>query len=152
MAYVTREAREQLLDTVAESVDQLAAGLAALGVAYEQVDDQTADRLEEQLFRPVQLAYGRLQRTHSEFAQRHGLPSRTFSAGTAGAPSQGVRNLLDRAVEAVEEADFILTELQDSMIPVEVGDPELRAGLADVRSVVGQLGERAREVVRTLGR
>jgi hypothetical protein len=38
------------------------------------------------------------------------------------------------------------------MLPVEVGDPELRAGLADVRELVGNLRSRARELVRTLGR
>lgn len=152
MAYETQEARQQLLDTVAESVDELGAALAALGAAYEQLDEHNADRLEAELFRPVQTAYGRAQRTHSEFAGRHGLPTRSFQPATAGAPSQGVRGFLDGALDGVAEADLILTELQDSMMPVEVGDADLRAGLAEVRSVVGDLGERAREFVRTLGR
>ena len=38
------------------------------------------------------------------------------------------------------------------MLPVEVGDAELRAGLMDVRELLGGLRERARELVRTLGR
>ena len=38
------------------------------------------------------------------------------------------------------------------MLPVEVGDPELRAGLAEVRELVGDLGARAREFMRTFGR
>jgi hypothetical protein len=38
------------------------------------------------------------------------------------------------------------------MLPVEVGDPELRAGLADLRGLVGNLAQKAREVVRTIGR
>ncbi len=38
------------------------------------------------------------------------------------------------------------------MLPVEVGDPELRAGLAEVRELVGHLRRDARELVRTLGR
>jgi hypothetical protein len=38
------------------------------------------------------------------------------------------------------------------MLPVEVGDPELRAGLADLRGLVGGTAKRAREVVRTIGR
>jgi hypothetical protein len=38
------------------------------------------------------------------------------------------------------------------MLPVEVGDPELRAGLAEVRELLGGLRARARELVRTLGR
>jgi len=46
----------------------------------------------------------------------------------------------------------VLADLQDSMMPVEVGDPELRAGLAEVRELLGEVGARAREFTRTLGR
>jgi hypothetical protein len=152
MAYVAREARQQLLDTVAEATDEMGAALAALGAAYEQLDEQSADRLEEELFRPVQTAYGRAQRTHAGFAERHGLTGRKFEPAVPGHPSQGVRGYLERAVEAVDEADILLAELQDSMRPVEVGDIELRAGLAQVRELVGDLRGRAREFVRTLGR
>ena len=152
MAYVTREARQHLLETVAEAIDELGVALAALGAAYEQLDELTADRLEEALFRPVQVAYGRAQRTHAGFAGRHGLPGATFAPATPGAPSQGVRGFLDRALEAVAEADLILSELQDSMMPVEVGDAELRNGLSEVRELVSVLPERARELVRVLGR
>jgi hypothetical protein len=35
---------------------------------------------------------------------------------------------------------------------VEVGDPELRAGLAEVRELLGAVSARAREFTRTLGR
>jgi hypothetical protein len=38
------------------------------------------------------------------------------------------------------------------MLPVEVGDQELRADLEHVRSLLGGLGARARELERTLGR
>jgi hypothetical protein len=38
------------------------------------------------------------------------------------------------------------------MLPVEVGDPQLRAGLAAVRELIGGLRAQARELVRTLGR
>jgi acyl-coenzyme A synthetase/AMP-(fatty) acid ligase len=152
MAYVTAEARQELLDSVAEAIDEIGSALAALGAAYEQLDEQTADRMEEELFRPVQVAYGRAQRTHATFAQRYGLPGRTFEPASAGLPSQGVRAFLDAAVDAVEAADDILAELQDSMRPVEVGDAELRAGLAEVRELLGTLRVRAREIVRRLGR
>jgi hypothetical protein len=152
MAYVTQEARQELLDTVAEAADEIGVALAALGAAYEQLDDDTADALEEQLFRPVQVAYGRARRTHTGFAERHGLPTRTFEPATAGLPSQGVRGFIDRAVDAVAEADDILAELQDSMRPVEVGDAELRAGLSEVRELAGTVQERARQLVRRLGR
>jgi hypothetical protein len=52
----------------------------------------------------------------------------------------------------VGKADNALATLQDSMLPVEVGDPELRAGLADLRGLVGNVARQAREVVRTIGR
>jgi hypothetical protein len=152
MAYVTAEARQQLLDTVAEAADEIAVALAALGAAYEQLDEQSADRLEEELFRPVQLAYGRVRRAHAGFAERSGLPGRTFEPATAGLASQGVKGYVEGAVEAAGEADRILSELQDSMLPVDVGDPEVRARLAELRSLVGNVAREAREVVRTIGR
>jgi len=152
MAYVTREAREHLLETVGEAIDEIGVALAALGAAYEQLDEQTADRLEAELFRPVQAAYGRARRTYAAFAERHGLTARRFEPALPGHPSQGVRGFLDRAVAAVDEADMLLIELQDSMRPVEVGDTELRAGLSQVRELVGDLRARSRELVRTLGR
>ena len=152
MAYVTREAREDLLESIAEAIAAIGTALASLGTAYEQLDEQTADRLEEELFRPVQVAYGRAQRTHAGFAERHGLPGRSFEPAAPGRASQDVRSLLDDAVEAVAEADDVLAELQDSMRPVEVGDAELRAGLSEVRELLGALRGRARELVRTLGR
>ena len=100
----------------------------------------------------MQLAYGRARRTHAGFAERHGLPGRTFEPGGPGHASQGVKGYLDAAVEAVREADLSLSALQDSMRPVEVGDPELRAGLADVRELIGTLPGRAKRFVSTFGR
>jgi hypothetical protein len=152
MAYDAREARAVLLDTIAIATDELGRALAALGAAYEQLDEHSADRLEEQLFRPVQLAYGRARRTHAGFAERHGLPGRTFEPASAGAPSHGVKGFLDEALEAVGEADAELSELQDSMRPVEVGDAELRAGLSEVRELLSDLSGRGREFLRTFGR
>jgi hypothetical protein len=152
MAYVTREAREELLGIIAEATDEIGVALAALGAAYEQLDERAGDRLEEQLFRPVQVAYGRAKRTHTSFAERHGLATRTFEPATAGVPSQGVAGFLERAVDAVATADEMLIELQDSMRPVEVGDAELRAGLAEVRALIEQLPDRARLFMRSFGR
>jgi hypothetical protein len=152
MAYSTADARQQLLDTVAEATDELGFALAALGEAYERLDERTADRLEAELFRPVQIAYGRAQRTHAEFAARHTLASRRFEPRSPGAPSQGVKDLLENASETIAEADTTLATLQDSMMPVEVGDPELRAGLEQVRTLIGNLPARARELVRIVGR
>jgi hypothetical protein len=152
MAYVAREAREDLLETVAQATNAIGLALAALGAAYEQLDERSGDRLEETLFRPVQVAYGRAKRTHAAFAERHGLAGRSFEPASAGLPSQGVKGFVDRALEAVAEADHILAELQDSMMPVEVGDPELRAGLAEVRELVGGVRGQGREFLRTFGR
>jgi len=153
MAYATREARQHLLDTVAEAVDELAIAVAALGGAYELLDEVTADRMEDALFRPVQSALGRLKRTYGGFADRHGLDAGDFAAANPGVmPSAGPRAFVDRASETIAEADLILSELQDSMMPVEVGDPEVRAGLAEVRGALGPLAEAAETFLRTLGR
>ena len=152
MSYVAGEARQELLDTLGDAIEEIAAALAALGAAYEQLTSAPADRLEEELFRPVQAAYGRAKRTHSGFAQRHGLPARTFAPADAGLPSTGIRGFVDNAVAAAAEADAVLVELQDSMMPVEVGDAELRAGLAEVRELLGHVRARAREFERRLGR
>jgi hypothetical protein len=146
------EARERLLGEVGQAADQLALSLAFLGEAYEQLDEQTADRLEEELFRTVQLAYGRLKRLHAEFARRHGAPAREFESAAAGLASQGARAFIDRAMAAAGASGQLIAELQDSMLPIEVGDPTLRAELAEVRSLLDGLPGRARELVRTLGR
>jgi hypothetical protein len=150
--YTTADARQQLLDTLAEATDQLGMALASLSEAYESLDEGTADTLEQQLFRPVQAAYGRARRTHAEFGERHELPGRDFAPAVPGAPARGARGFIDDAVRATAGADAALATLQDSMLPIEVGDPELRAGLEDVRSRIGDLGARARELTRTLGR
>ncbi len=153
MPYSTADARQQLLDDLANAIDELGVALAVLGDAYEALDEQTADRMEADLFRPVQVTYARAQRTHAGFADRHGFPTRTFAASAAGRGiGRDARSQLDAALEAIEEADHLLVEIQDSMMPVEVGDAELRAGLADVRERVTPLPERGSALLRTLGR
>ena len=152
MAYNTAEARQELLDDVAEAIDDLSVALAALGEAFEQLDDYNAERLEEELFRPVQRAYGRAKRTHAEFAGRYGLPTRSFESASLTLPSNGVKGFVAGAVDAVQEADTTLATLQDSMRPVEVGDAELRAGLSEVRRLIGDVPGRASQFVRVLGR
>src|SRR5438309_6111610 len=152
MSFTTVEVRQRMLDALGEATDDLALALASLGAAYEQLDDQQADRLEEQLFRPIQRAYGRAQSTHAGFARRHGLPARTFSTPSRGAPSTGVKGFIENAVHAVAHAEGELVALQDSLMPIEVGDAELRAGLAEVRQLIDGLSPRARGFVRTFGR
>jgi hypothetical protein len=152
MAYTTAEARQELLDVIAGAIESIGLALSALGAAFEQLDERNADRLESELFAPVQHAYGRAKRTHTQFADRHGLRSGPFEAGSAGIPSTGAKGFIDNAVNAVADADAALSELQDSMLPAEVGDPELRAGITEVRELLGSVRQRAREVERTLGR
>ena len=152
MAYDTAQARAELLGDIATAIDELAVALSALGEAYEQLDEVNADRLEGELFGPVQHAYGRLKRTHSEFAERVGLPVATFSPAPAGHPSQGVTGFLNGALDAVARADLGLSELQDSMRPVDVGDEQLRAGLSETRQLLAEVPLLARGFTRTLGR
>ncbi|ADB50891.1 hypothetical protein [Conexibacter woesei] len=152
MAYTTAEGQQQLLDTIAEAIDALGEALTRFGVAYEELDESRGDELEARLFRPTQAAYGRARRVHSDFAERSGLPSRTFAQPAAPAAWHGARNLVEDAVGAIEDADDILSELQDSLLPVEVGDTELRAGMSAVRELLGPPQHDADAVLRLLWR
>jgi hypothetical protein len=152
MAYTASEARQELLETVAEAANELGLASACLAEAYEQLDEQSAEKLEEECFRPLQLAYGRAKRTHTEFAGRHALQAAAFDQQATGLASQGAAAFIARAVEAAGAADRTLAGLQDSMLPVEAGDEELRAGLTAVREPLGGLTGKAREFLRRLGR
>ena len=152
MTYAADEARQELLDAIVAATDRIAIALANLGAAYELLDETTADVLEEQLFRPAQTAYGRAKRTHAAFAGRSGLPSGTFAEAVTPAPSHGVAGLIERAIDAAIDADEALASLQDSLKPIEVGDPELRAGLSEVRRLISQLEPRGRRFLATVGR
>jgi hypothetical protein len=63
-----------------------------------------------------------------------------------------VKGFLDSAVAAVSGADSTLATLQDSMLPIEVGDAALRADLQEVRELLGEIRGRTNRLVRTLGR
>jgi len=152
MAYTSAEARQELLDALAEAIEHIGLALAALGAAYEQLDEHNADRLEAELFGPVQRAYGRAKSTYAQFADRHGMPSRSFATPSPGIPSTGAKGFIDSAVNAAAQADSELSGLQDSSLPTEVGDVELRAALTEVREQLGGVRRRARELERTLGR
>jgi hypothetical protein len=152
MAYTTAEAQRRLLDSLALAEQEIGAALASLGEAHDQLDEQAAERLEQSMFRPVQRAYALGRRTSVEFAGRIGLPASEPTTQVRGAPSHGAKGFIVEAIEAVERADAALAELQDSMLPVEVGDASLRAGLSSVRELLGKLGPAAREMLRTLGR
>jgi len=152
VAYTTAEARGQVLLALGEAADQLALALACLAEAFEQLDDNSAEELEAGLFGPVQAAYGRAMRTYSEFVDRHGLADRVFEPRSAGVRSQGAKVFIERAIEATGQADHGIAVLQDSMLPVEAGDAALRAGLSEVRELIGGLPMQGRKVLRTLGR
>jgi hypothetical protein len=152
VAYSTAEARAEMLDDLGVTADELAGALAALSEAYEALDDDAADELERAVFAPVQAAYGRLRRTHTEFARRHGLPERTFASGSPGAHTGDPRVYIERGLDAADEAEQRLAELQDSMAPVDVGDPELRAGLAQTRTLLAEVPAGGRQLLRGFGR
>ena len=152
VSYTTLEARERIVREVDQAADQIALALDYLGDAYEQVDENLGDRLEAQLFGPVQAAYARARRTRSEFVSRHGLPDFASDGAEAGPRPHGAIALIEAAGDAVDQAEQWLAELQDSMLPVEVGDEQLRAGLSETRSLLAPLPPRASELVRTLGR
>ncbi len=152
MAVSTVEARGRILADLASVIAQLGFGTACLGEAYEQLDDATADRLEDTLFRPLQRAYGRAKRTQSGFANRFGLEATALAPASPGLASQGAKVFVTRAATAAAEADQRVAELQDSMLPIEAGDAELRAGLAEVRELLSGVPAAASAFLRTFGR
>ncbi|HEY8584574.1 MAG TPA: hypothetical protein VIL49_16560 [Capillimicrobium sp.] len=151
MAYSSAEGRQEILDALGEAIEALATALAVLGVAYEEVDERSGDQLEEELFGPVQKAYGRARKTYTGFAQRMAMEADDPEAAMGGG-HEGGRASIDHAVTELARADAVLSELQDGMLPVEVGDRELREGLSGVRELIAPLPVRARELIRTLGR
>jgi hypothetical protein len=151
MSYTNQEGRERILQDGGAAAAQIELALSYLTDAYELVDEGVADRLEEQLFSPVQAAYGRARRTLNEFVRRYQLDASAAQASHGSRP-HGARELIEGAVDAIEQADHWIAELQDSMLPVEVGDPDLRAGLSETRELIGPLPARAHDLVRVLGR
>ena len=152
MPYATADARRDLLEAIARAGDLISEALGELEGAYELLDERAAEALEERMFRPAQLAFGRARRTYGDFAARYELAQRDFATAVPGAPARGVKALVERAASAASRADGELGELQDSMLPVEVGDQELRAGLSQVREQLAAVPIGARELLRTLGR
>lgn len=152
MSYTNADGRAQLLSELVRATERIGYVVASLSEAYEWLDDQTADRLEAELFRPVGAAYGRAKRTAIDFAERYELPAPDLGQSAPGGRPGDARGAVERAAEALRSADETLATLQDSMLPVEVGDPALRAGLRQIRELISPLSGRARELLRMLGR
>lgn len=152
MTYTAAEGKQQILNALAEAAEDVGLALAELSEAYEHLDEHAGERLEDGLFQPAQAAYGRLKGIHKAFAERADLPSKAFQTPGQVAPSASPRGSIERAVELAAKADMTLAELQDSMLPVEVGDAELRSGLSATRQSLARLGPSGRELIRTLGR
>jgi hypothetical protein len=148
----TADARRQILDVLASAAGRLNGALGLLGAAYELLDERAAEQLEDELFGPVQHAYGRLRRTHTEFAARYGLPAREFPPAPEAAPGHGLQGLLEDVVIASAEADDELGALQDTLLPIEVGDRELRDGISEARSRIAPVPDAARRLLRIFGR
>ena len=152
MAYTDLEGREKLSAHLAEAIDRAGDALAALGVAYERLDDQTADVLEDRLFGPVQRGYGRAKKTYADFGARHGLQGQEFEEAMVPSPAHGAAELIESVAASVEAADLALSELQDEPAMLEVGDQELRSGVVSAREALADVPRSAREMLRTLGR
>ena len=153
MAYSTSEGREELLGVIAEAIGMLGAAIESLSSAYDQLDDLAGERLEEGLFSSVQRAYALSMRTYTGFAgRRPGVESTGPESPAAATRSGDARDLITAASEAAGRADSALAGLQDKPVLIEVGDTELRAGLASTREAVSAVPGQAQELLRTLGR
>ena len=154
MTYTAREGREQILAEMHEAAAALMGAQEALGGAYELLDDQSADRLESELYTPVGSATKAALSACASFSARYGFEQAKPEAGehVARMRGEGAREMIDAATALVGKADAVLAGLQDSMLPVEVGDQELRENLSAIRRTLAPLGGAARELERTLGR
>lgn len=149
----TEEGRGEILAELSDAIERLALSAQRFGDAYEAIPSAAAgERLEAALYMPAQKAYGRCMRAYRSFAAAYGFTPQSFAPAAPGAPSHGAHGLIEQGVAAAADADAVLAELQDSGRPVEFGDPDLRAALADVRSLLDPIPGASRELLRTLGR
>ena len=55
-----------------------------------------------------------------------------------------MKGFIEAAVEAVDRAEVQLVGIQDSLMPIEVGDADLRAGISEVRQLIEGASQSAR--------
>lgn len=146
------EARDEITTEVNAVVGRLSLAIACLTEAYEQLPDDAADELEAVLFRPMQKAYGQARATLNGFASRFGLTVPALEPPTPGLKSQGAQEFIEKAAALASATAGQVAELQDSMLPIDAGDPELRRGLAAVREILDGVPAAARGFLSTLGR
>lgn len=151
MSYTTASGRQQIIDDTGVAVSTLDVALAEAGEAYEHLDERTADLMESAVFRPLQSAYSTLRRTRAEFAARYDLELTATGTAPVRTPHDA-RTSLEGVADAVESADEVLSDLQDSLLPVEVGDRELRSGLAETRNLLDPIAGACDTLIRSLGR
>ena len=152
MALTRTEAHEQILGDLQTAIEAADLAVACLGEAYEHLSEDEGEQLEAILFRPAQRAYAQLKRTQDSFAQRTGGTPLTPEPASPGLASQGAQSFIEQATDAAARADEAIADLQDSMLPIEFGDPELRAALASVRELLAPIPAASREFLRTVGR
>lgn len=151
MSYTAESGRMQILDDAAAAVGELEVALGQLGEAYDHLDEHTAEAMEDKIFRPLQGAYGLLRRVAGDFAGRYGLTARDSEPPPLPAP-QDPRVAFEQTADSIDNADRILSDLQDSLLPVEVGDRELRTGLSEVRTQLTPLPGACDAMIRGFGR
>ena len=126
--------------------------MTSLGDAYEWLDEQTADRMEDEIFRPAQAAYGRAQRTHAAFSERHELTRSHFDeAGHTGHPGDA-RGAIERAAASLTEADAILATFRIRCCRSTSAIRSCAPGSRAVRELIAPLPHQARQLLRMLGR
>ena len=152
MALTRTEAHEQILGDLQSAIEALDLAVACIGEAYEHLDEESQDRLDSTLFRPIQRAYGQAKKTQARFAEQTGASTLDPEPAGPGLASQGAQSFIEQAVEAAADGDSAISDLQDSMLPIEFGDPELRASLAAIREPLAEVPRAAQEFIRTLGR
>ena len=125
-------------DESSDAAGCLLGAIEALASAYETLDEHAADELESKLYGPASGAAEnkRPPSTLTEFAQRNEeFFTRRAAKHFAGEGMTTRAETVDAAVALVGEADTLIAELQDSLLPVEVGDAPLREGLAARRAI-----------------